>query len=220
MVDTASSEDFGKDLGLCHEMIITGRKVGADRAFFAALAEHEELFREVVECVKARLESSVWRIWRTMELGTGLTPLDFRGALKSNGFFFNSRANDLFNNTSFTVAKRKIEVDLVAPSVFELGFPKGSTRENIYRRAQELGLKLCPLEVIPQLRLAYREQPKEEKLHVAAELITGEYSENIVFCVSRYADNLWLGDVKCYPGEYCPARSRWVFVRPRTSRSG
>ncbi|TES95818.1 hypothetical protein E3J85_01700 [Patescibacteria group bacterium] len=35
-------------VGLAHEVEITGRKVGADGAFYAALADDEELFREVV----------------------------------------------------------------------------------------------------------------------------------------------------------------------------
>lgn len=37
-------EDFGKDLGLVHEAVITGRKVGAGKEFWAALAENVELF--------------------------------------------------------------------------------------------------------------------------------------------------------------------------------
>ena len=44
--------DFGKDLGLIHEMIVTGRKVGAGSDFYAALAHDEGLFRRVMEMVK------------------------------------------------------------------------------------------------------------------------------------------------------------------------
>lgn len=45
-------EEFGKDHGLIHEMIVTGRKVGAGRAFYAALAHDETLFRRVVETIE------------------------------------------------------------------------------------------------------------------------------------------------------------------------
>lgn len=39
--------DFGKDLGLLHEVLITGRKVGVDRRFWANLAENPDLFRKI-----------------------------------------------------------------------------------------------------------------------------------------------------------------------------
>ncbi|MFH0814898.1 MAG: hypothetical protein V1902_02345 [Candidatus Falkowbacteria bacterium] len=42
-------EDFGKDLGLVHEVVVTGRKVGAGRDFWARLAHDEAFFRRVVE---------------------------------------------------------------------------------------------------------------------------------------------------------------------------
>lgn len=50
--DTARLDEFGKDLGLIHEVIVTGRKVGADRAFWAALAHDEDRFARVVALVK------------------------------------------------------------------------------------------------------------------------------------------------------------------------
>ncbi|OGJ63988.1 hypothetical protein A3E47_02685 [Candidatus Peribacteria bacterium RIFCSPHIGHO2_12_FULL_54_10] len=50
--DIVRQSDFGKDLGLVHEMIVTGRKVGAGSDFYAALAHDEGLFRRVMEMVK------------------------------------------------------------------------------------------------------------------------------------------------------------------------
>lgn len=47
--------DFGKDHGLIHEAVVTGRKVGAGQDFWAALAHSEEIFRKVVTCVAAML---------------------------------------------------------------------------------------------------------------------------------------------------------------------
>jgi len=40
--------EFGKDHGLVHEVIVTGRKVGAEQGFYSALAHDEELFRRLV----------------------------------------------------------------------------------------------------------------------------------------------------------------------------
>ena len=49
-------DDFGKDLGLVHEMVITGRKMGKDRQrpFYSILAHNEDLFREVIGWVDER----------------------------------------------------------------------------------------------------------------------------------------------------------------------
>ncbi len=42
---------FGKDYGLVHEAIVTGRKVGAGKEFWARFAHDEEKFKQVVELV-------------------------------------------------------------------------------------------------------------------------------------------------------------------------
>ena len=45
------SSEFGSDHGLIHETIVTGRKVGAGKDFWATLAHNEELFAKVVAFV-------------------------------------------------------------------------------------------------------------------------------------------------------------------------
>lgn len=51
--NTVRHREFGADLGLLKEVVITGRKVGADEAFYASLAHNEELFRMTVDFVRA-----------------------------------------------------------------------------------------------------------------------------------------------------------------------
>jgi hypothetical protein len=53
MENHGASEEFGKELGLVHEVVITGRKVGADKEFWKALAHDQKLFQSIVENVKA-----------------------------------------------------------------------------------------------------------------------------------------------------------------------
>lgn len=48
-------KEFGKDEGLIHEVVVMGRKVGADRKFWATLAHNEQLFREVVDIVNRQV---------------------------------------------------------------------------------------------------------------------------------------------------------------------
>ena len=54
MKNTVRREDFwefGKDQGLMHEVIVTGRKVGAYKNFWSSLAHDKELFKKVVSMV-------------------------------------------------------------------------------------------------------------------------------------------------------------------------
>jgi hypothetical protein len=55
MKDSESSE-FGKEVTLMGEVIITGRKVGADKSFWAALAHNEGLFTKVVTFVASEMK--------------------------------------------------------------------------------------------------------------------------------------------------------------------
>lgn len=43
-----SVSEFGKDHGLIHEAVVTGRKVGAGATFWSRLAHDENLFRKIV----------------------------------------------------------------------------------------------------------------------------------------------------------------------------
>lgn len=41
--------EFGKDLGVVHEAVVTGRKVGAGRLFWSSLAHNQDFFKEVLQ---------------------------------------------------------------------------------------------------------------------------------------------------------------------------
>jgi hypothetical protein len=113
-----------------------------------------------------------FKTWKTIKLGTGLqTAGDFRKAIKSAGMKINGWANDVLGAPAFTVAESEMEVELVVCSVAELGFKDGAIYKDIYVRAQELGLNLCPPEVGPQLRLQYTDQPKGEYLSIVMESV-------------------------------------------------
>lgn len=51
-------DDFGKDEGLLHEAVLTGRKAGAGREFWKTLAHNEPLFRRIVEVANGLEEIS------------------------------------------------------------------------------------------------------------------------------------------------------------------
>lgn len=159
--------------------------------------------------------TKVWNVWKKIKLGTGPKNADdFRTALKQADCNIGDWGNDILGKPAFTVSPEETEVELVNVSVAELGFKDGATRADIYKRANELGLDLCPNEVGPQLRLQYKDQPKGEWLLIAMEPITVSGGDLDVFDVRRDVDGRrWLiancGDA----GRVWDAFSRWVFVR-------
>ena len=154
------------------------------------------------------------KIFKTINLGTGLkTADDFRKSLRDSGNKVSSGANGILGNSAFTVAVKKIKIDLAIKSVDELGFKDGATRQRIYGRANELGLDLCPAEVGPQLRLQYKDQPEEEHLIVAMNPIADSGGALLLFRVERYASGLWLSSYSFSPGLIWYADLRFVFAR-------
>ena len=154
-------------------------------------------------------------IWKTIKLGTGFKTADeFRRALRDGGFRISGWASDILGNPAFKVASEETEVDLIKVTVAELGFKEGVRRDQIYERAKEFGLELCPAEVGPQLRLRYKDQPNGEWILVAMEPIFASGGNPRLFSVERGDSGLWLSGYWSDPDRFWPAGGRWVFCRP------
>jgi hypothetical protein len=159
--------------------------------------------------------AKVWKTWRTIKLGTGLkTADDFIKVLKKADCEITDWGKDIIGKPAFTVATEEMEVELVNVSGAELGFTSNVTRADIYKRAVELGLDLCPNEVGPQLRLQYKDQPEGEWLLVAMEPIIGSGGGLSVFIVGRDGGGeLWLDGYDGHPGDVWGPGGRWLFLR-------
>ncbi len=158
--------------------------------------------------------AKVWKTWKTIQLGCGLqTADDFRKAVKSAGMKIGDWANDILGKPAFTATESVTEVELVVVSVAELGFKDGATRKDIYIRAQEFGLDLCPPKVGLQLRLQYTDQPKGEWLVIAMEPIIDSDGDLSLFSVGRDDDGRWLSARSGRPGLFCGGHDRFVFLR-------
>lgn len=167
---------------------------------------------------RTAVEPRQWNVWKTIELGTpGLrTADDFRRALRDGGFKLGDWANDILGKPPFEAATEETGVDLVVKSVAELGFKDGATRRQIYNRAKELGLNLCPAEVGPQLRLQYKDQSVGEWILIAMEPILDSAGDPRVFIVECVDSGLWLyGSRYGGPDYFWLLGVRWLFVRPR-----
>jgi len=157
------------------------------------------------------------KVWKTIKLGMpGLrSAADLQKSIEDSGMKVNDRAKDILGKPAFTVATKETEVDLVKVSVAELGFTENTRYEKICERAKELDLLLCPNEVGPQLRLQYKDQPKDEWIRVAMESILNSGGNLCVFDVVHVGDGLWLDGCYGYPDSLFVPGNLFVFVRPR-----
>ena len=155
-------------------------------------------------------------VWRTIKLGTGIKDANgFCQAIKNAEMSISDWANDIIGKPEFTVVAGETEVDLVKVTVAELGFKNGAQRNQIYDRAKELDLELCPPEVGPQLRLQYKDQPLNEWILIGMEPIRYSDGGLYVFFVGHRGDGLWLFSYSGNPVYVWGADYQWVFVRPR-----
>lgn len=165
---------------------------------------------------RLQLVLTAFQVWKTIQLGTGLKNADdFRRDFTAGGLHIGDWGNDILGKSAFKVASKLTEVDLVNPSIAELGFKDGATFKDAYERAISLGLEICPNEVGPQLRRQYKDQPKGECLRIAMEAIADSLGGLGVFLVEHGDGGLWLLGYSGYPGSFLSGRDRLVFVRPR-----
>jgi len=139
----------------------------------------------------------------TVESKPDMPANDIRRIFKNQGIDFQNSAEDLLDKTHFSTENLKYR--LVKISVDSLGFPQGATVEQIYLEAKSLGLKLCPAEVGPLLRLQYPNLKRGEWLYIAMEAIETNDGREHLYRVGHYSGKegtregrLWLGT---YPGE-------------------
>lgn len=167
-------------------------------------------------------------VWKTITLGTGLkTADDFCKALKVDGDYM-SDVHDLLSKPELGsfVSDKEIEVDLVVLTTAQLTgkTKRDSKTAEVFAGAARLGLEKCSLEVGPQLRLQYKDQPHNGYLIVGIEPIRNSRGDLLVFNVERcgypYPDGIHGSVLRldtCYanPETTCKPDEPWVFVRPR-----
>ncbi len=131
------------------------------------------------------------RIVRNMIDIGGQTKKELQAEMKRQKIQIYSYAQPMLNSKDFTTAEKPEPADLVRLKVRDFNL-QNPTTENIYRKAEELGLELCPAEVGPQYRLQYTDQPSDEYLCIAMKQITDSNGSPRVFLLDRYGDELCL----------------------------
>lgn len=128
-----------------------------------------------------------------IEIG-GQTEEQLEAALERAGFKISDYARHMMKPKEFKTAKDPEQADLVRLQVGDLfGDQDVHTTDDIYEKADELGLELCPAEVGPHLRLKLKDQPMGEWFHIAMKQIAGPPDGSLfVFYLERYDGGLWL----------------------------
>ncbi|MGG7620772.1 helicase [Bacillus coreaensis] len=143
-------------------------------------------------------------ITRTVDVG-GLTKWELIEKLQQTFILINEYGKRLLADDKFTTSEIKYSLPTVELTVGNLGFPDGATTVEIFNRAKELGLELCPIELGPYLRLEYLDQPEGSSgnplqqqqapsgsITIASEILTEDDDFPKGFYLRRINGVLWL----------------------------
>lgn len=155
---TRGDDVFGKDMGVVFEAVKTGRRVGADRAFWSAIAHNAALFRDFVEQFQKGVEFNSGDGW---DVAGWLRELDSECPYPEDRSYFNgpSRYSDywkqyhqklkkLFWKGDYNEDVRELcaEIEVffvvayVCSGVFLARFPEGQGGRNIFLHSPLMSL--------------------------------------------------------------------------------
>ncbi|MEI7765282.1 MAG: hypothetical protein WCI93_01715 [bacterium] len=139
---------------------------------------------------------------------------EYTKELTKQGFQIHPSAQDMLNKLE--PLKQKEKIDLVSFSLEQIGlslkqsgFSNSTTLQQVYAKAKELGLELCPPQVGPELRLNYKDQPMGEWLRIAMDSISNHRDRPMIFTVE--SPGLLLGCERGEPESMFMSHMRFVF---------
>ncbi|AWB46911.1 helicase [Paenibacillus sp. CAA11] len=141
---------------------------------------------------------------RIVEVG-GFKKSELVEKLQEHSIQLNEYGERLLNDGKFTTSETRYSLQTVELAVRDLGFSDGAVTAQIFKKANEVGLKLCPLELGPYLRLQYLDQPEGHlgnpiKQHqapagsitIASEMLSEDHDFPKGFYLRRMNGVLWL----------------------------
>lgn len=141
----------------------------------------------------------------------GKTGKEYEQVLTQRGIKISRWAKDMLRSKDFVTLLRAENVNLVRLTVGGLGFTDYPTTDQLYQKAQELGLELCPPEVGPELRLKYQDQPLCELTYIGMKQIADTDGDPGIFGVGRRGGGVWLFDRWAEPDDLWVLDDEFVF---------
>src|SRR2546430_996395 len=159
------------------------------------------------------------RIWKSIMLGINKGVEAYREALAAERVRIGDSADEILGRPAFFYARTPKQVELVVLSSAELGLEADAvSHAEVYQRAKQMGVELCPAEVGPQLRLAYRNQPLGEALDIAMEPVSTYAGEPTILTLANWGTGLMLIGRNGRPQSTVNRISRFVFALPTHGR--
>jgi hypothetical protein len=160
-----------------------------------------------------------FQVWRTITLGSYKGVDAYRDALDIATIKIGDSADEILGRPAFPYARTNTGVELAMLSAADLGVESDqASLAEVYQRARQAGLELCPAEVGPQLRLDYRNQPLGEALDIAMEPVATYGGEPTILTLANWGTGLLLIGRDGRPESMVFRKSRFVFALPTKGR--
>ena len=160
-----------------------------------------------------------FRTWRTTTIGSYKGVNTYRDALDAAKIKIGDAADEILGRPAFPYAREKTVVELTVVSAAELGVESDeSSLSDVYERARQVGLNLCPAEVGPQLRLDYHNQPLGEALDIAMEPVATYSGDLTILTLVNWGTGLMLIGRDGRSESKVNRISRFVFAVPTNER--
>ena len=121
-------------------------------------------------------------------------------------------AIDMIKNADFTISSEPINIDTVRLPVRALGLTGTPTMDQIYARADQFGLEVCPSELGVHKRFKDTNQPMGDWEYIAMKQIADRGGDPGVFRLVRVEVGIWLYYRWARPADRWDPESRFVFA--------
>lgn len=155
----------------------------------------------------------------------GVSKGDLLLRLHAAGVRLNAYAEALFADDRFVTSPARSLVETVQVTVAELGLPGGATFERLVAQAARRGLRPCPLELGPHLRLSLPDQAegfvgRQESrnrappgsITVASAALSQDDETPKGFYLRRIEGVPWLRGYRSWDGHVWSGQDNFVFV--------
>jgi hypothetical protein len=179
---------------------------------------------------RAQGRQAAWarrRIGHRVQIG-GQTKAELVERLRHSGVEINESGRILFESDRFITSDVATELATVELSVHDLGFPQGATLSDVFAGARRVGLRLCPLELGPHLRLqlldqaegfvgqpVWRHRAPPGSITIASEALSDDDEFPKGFYLRRIQGTPWLRGYRCGPEHVWDPEDRLLFAGPR-----
>lgn len=126
----------------------------------------------------------------------GKSKLKLLEELQKNDVLINEYGMQILENDAFKTADQVQSVQLVELAASDLNFSEKPTTQQLFKKAEESGFELGPIELALHVRLHYLDQPQGARIMVASERVTENNNDPNGFYLQRRDDGLWLRGYK------------------------